>query len=407
MNKILILCADSNGGYPIPAVRGGAASILVEQLADGNEKKDLCDLTIVSFYDDAAFELAKKYRKTHFLWVKVPRLIKKMDDFLFWGIRKFKKNEKSISFRSLFSLLYYMYKAKGIVNKLDFDNIVIENNIPMALVFKKRRKNYNIFYHLHNIPRIDAKCRDVMKGVKKFICVSQFVANSICSEHSAIGQIPNEKTSILYNCVDTDLFRPLVGDCRIDELRKRLSITASDKVLIFVGRLTEEKGANIVLNAMKKLSSQYKLLIVGSFHYNIDVSSKYQDELKFMANELSNRVIFTGYVPHNDLPLYYNLAYLAVLPSMWDEPAGLTNLEAMACGVPVITTNSGGIPEYIGDSFIFDRDEDLVDNIVRTILELQEDRSLYERKSGESRAFVCSHFDKNDYIDKFINAIVN
>ena len=71
---------------------------------------------------------------------------------------------------------------------------------------------------------------------------------------------------------------------------------------------------------------------------------------------------------HQLLPKYYNAAILAVLPpSMWDEPTGLTMIEAMACGTPVITTRSGGIPRvcWLDAEHVLDRDENLPQNIAK------------------------------------------
>ena len=64
------------------------------------------------------------------------------------------------------------------------------------------------------------------------------------------------------------------------------------------------------------------------------------------------------------MPSIYQLGNIAVLPSMWEEPAGMTMVEAVVSGLPLITTNSGGIPEYISDdvAVLLDRDENLVDN---------------------------------------------
>lgn len=148
-----------------------------------------------------------------------------------------------------------------------------------------------------------------------------------------------------------------------------------------------------------------KALIVGSFHYNAEVKSDYQNKLHKMAEELGKRVIFTGYVQHDDLPYLYNLADIAILPSMWDEPAGLTNLEAMACGTPIITTNAGGIPEYIGEGTAYKRDDNLVNNIVKEVNRLIEDPQYYQNKSYNGRQLVEKNFNKNIYIDNLVKCL--
>lgn len=157
--KVLILTADSNGGYPVPAVKGGAVSTLIEHLAAGNNEKLLCDMEILSLYDLKAEKKAdKQYPNVKFTWVKVPGVLKLLDKCVFNFIRVAKKNEKAISFRSPFSLLYYIHRAKRIVNKTYADKIMPENNIPLVRVMRESKFPGQWYYHLHNVPRIDAGC---------------------------------------------------------------------------------------------------------------------------------------------------------------------------------------------------------------------------------------------------------
>ena len=84
-----------------------------------------------------------------------------------------------------------------------------------------------------------------------------------------------------------------------------------------------------------------KLLIAGSSFYGMNVKSSFEEEIINIAKTINNNIIFTGFVPYEEMPKVYNVADIAVLPSMWEEPAGLTIIESMACGIPVITTVSG------------------------------------------------------------------
>ena len=404
--KVLILTADSNGGYPVPASKGSAVSTLMEQLAEGNNAQRLCDMEIMSFYDEKAFEMAKQYPHITFLWVKPTALHRLLDKCAFNFIRLLKKNEKAVSFKSPFSLLYYIRKAGKRLRVTDADKVILENNIPLARALRKTPFRGQWFYHFHNVPRIDGGCRDVFERTTGFLCVSQFVADRLSAPDSAIGAIPADKTAVFYNCVDTAQFQPMPRDSgELAALRKKLGVADGDRVMIFTGRLTAEKGAEHLLRALQLLPENYKAVIVGSYHYNADVKSDYQQQLYALAESLKDRVIFTGYVQHDELPLYYNLADVAVLPSMWDEPAGLTNLEAMACGVPVITTNSGGIPEYVGDSVVLERGERLGEEIAERVQALLADSEGYERACRYSRQFVRDRFDKDRYINRFIEAL--
>lgn len=73
-----------------------------------------------------------------------------------------------------------------------------------------------------------------------------------------------------------------------------------------------------------------KILVVGSYLHGSKEKDKYVEYIKKLANELENKVIFTGFISQKEVNRIYNAADVAVLPSMWDEPAGLTMVEAMA-----------------------------------------------------------------------------
>ena len=137
------------------------------------------------------------------------------------------------------------------------------------------------------------------------------------------------------------------------------------------------------------------------------MTDSYQEKIRKLAAELEERVIFTEYVEQQIMPKYYNAADLAVLPSMWDEPAGLTMIEAMACGTPVITTRSGGIPEYVGDvAYVLDRDENLPQNIAKSIndyLELSSEKQEKIRNAGIQR--IREKFSADRYLERFIECI--
>lgn len=398
--KVLILTADSNGGYPVPATKGGAVSTLIEYLVAGNNEKILCEMEILSFYDELAYNKAKKdYPNIKFHWVYTPQIIKWMDNIIYYLVRILKKKEKAISFRSIASLLYYIRCAKKIIKNIDVDKIVLENNIPLIRIVRNSSFAGEWYYHFHNVPRINAGCREEFKKIKKFLCVSKYVADQICCSNSAIGEIKPEKTAVLLNCIDTSLFHPISKkDRKIVELKKKHGIKKEDFVIVFAGRLSDEKGADKVLYALKKLPNNVKLIIVGGLLSSFNGKSDYQEKLYQKSMQLKNRVIFTGYVNSCDMPLYYNLADVAVLPSMWDEPAGLTNIEALSCGLPVITTNSGGIPEYVNENgIILERNDDLVNNIAKSVLRIM--------NNGYHSCIDSSKYDMGEYIDKFVDAI--
>lgn len=401
--KVGIFIADSNGGYPVPAVKGGAVSTLVEHLVDENNKNKLIDMEIISLYNREAKEKSKNYPNVKFIWVRPPRIISWMDSIAFYIFRILLKKKKAISYKSIFSLIYYISKAISIVKTNTYEKIVLENNIPLAWIIKKSKYRGDYYYHLHNIPRINAGCKDVFQNATSILCVSNYVAEQVQKKDNPIGPIDPEKTRVLYNCIDTNHFQRVLDENKLKNYREKHGIKEDDKVVIFVGRLSKEKGVDKVLDAVIALDRpDIKLVIVGSLIYNVNIQDEYQQMLHKKAEILGDRVVFTGYISQDELPAYYSMADVAVLPSMWDEPAGLTMIEAMACGLPVITTNSGGIPEYVGSrGMIIEKDENVEKGICKLIeSELNEKKDF--QKLLDSSGYIKERFSSSKYLMEFL-----
>lgn len=93
--KVGIFIADSNGGYPVPASKGGAVSTLIEHLVKGNNEEKLVDMDIVTIYDPKAEQMSKAYPNINFIWIKPPAVVKWLDSVFFFLVRKAFKNMKS------------------------------------------------------------------------------------------------------------------------------------------------------------------------------------------------------------------------------------------------------------------------------------------------------------------------
>ncbi len=130
----------------------------------------------------------------------------------------------------------------------------------------------------------------------------------------------------------------------VSDLRNKLKLDGF--VIGFVGRLVAEKGIDTLLQAISKLKGNFTLLILTSMTVSRDIINP----IKGLA--LDNRVRIMDSVPHEEFPDYMNLFDVLVLPSettkTWKEQFGRVIIEAMACGVPVIGSSSGAIPEVIG-----------------------------------------------------------
>jgi glycosyltransferase involved in cell wall biosynthesis len=156
-----------------------------------------------------------------------------------------------------------------------------------------------------------------------------------------------------------------------------------------------------------KDTSNIKLIIIGgTFYGNAGNEDDFIRTLKGKAKRLKDRIIFTGFVPYEKMPDYLQLADIAVLPSMWEEPFGLTIVEALAAGLPLITTRSGGIPEICeGVATIVDK-ENVVNNLATAILDLYQHPEKREQmaKASIERARL---FDKETFARNFFEALEN
>ena len=146
----------------------------------------------------------------------------------------------------------------------------------------------------------------------------------------------NDKTSIIPMGCDTTAFSP---DNRVENYFGQ----GEKKAILFVGRLAEKKGVTYLIEAMKNVDNAI-LYIVGK--------GNLEDSLKEQAKELGNKVVFLGPKTHNELPNIYASADVFVAPSITakdgdKEGFGLVIVEAMASGVPVVASRSGGIVDII------------------------------------------------------------
>jgi glycosyltransferase involved in cell wall biosynthesis len=191
-------------------------------------------------------------------------------------------------------------------------------------------------------------------------------ANELAKKARAL--IPELEVTVIPNGIDTEHFRRLP---RNNMLAESLGlIKATPRVIGFAGELREKKGLRTLLDAYAQVNKQKPatLLIVG------DVRAG-EDKQIFEAFKLSNpdaKIIVTGFVSQNDLPVYYSLMDIFIHPSLRD---GLPNalLEAMACEKAVIVTPVGGIPDVVTDCengrFVRTNNSTELANIINELME--------------------------------------
>ena len=379
--------------FPVPAVKGGAVENLIENIAKAQEKEKKVNLNIICAYDFNAEKIAKeKFKNTNFNHIKVGKINKFIDQCISFVATKIFHKKNVMAYSYIFQRLGYYRKISSLLHKKDFGKIILENStgLYLALKWKKNYLRYEgrYYYHCHNKVNMDFGCIDIIEKTNKFISVSDYIGKDL---KNFSDRIKNKKFVTLKNIIDYEKFEKNITETEKNILKNKYHIDSNEKVIIFVGRLTEEKGIKQLLMAINDVTyKNFKLLIVGSYYFNTKVKSDFEKELDELVNKNKERIIFTGYINYNEIYQLYKISDFAVLPSMWDEPAGLTIQEAEACGLPVITTNSGGIPEYVinGSSIIIKKDENIVENLKTEIENLLYDEKKIKEMSNKSLEII-------------------
>jgi len=157
--------------------------------------------------------------------------------------------------------------------------------------------------------------------------------------------VPAGRISVVFPGVDT-AYCPVRDEAVLDEFRRRRNLP--QKFILFVGTLEPRKNLLTLLQAYAQFRRQtdagHKLVLGGGAGWLYQPISAAVEKLG-----LQDDVIFPGFIPDDELPLWYNSADVFVYPSLY-EGFGLPPLESMACGTPVIVSDASSLPEVVGDA---------------------------------------------------------
>lgn len=384
------ICFVTYGELPIPPVKGGAVENLVDLLLRDNQEKHTID--VYSIYNNDARLASEEYENCNFRFIKINKNI----DFINKTIRYLINRIPGIYIGNLF-----IKKCMKFLEKNSYDLIVVENKPEYGLILKKL--NTKLILHLHN----DVLNKNTKLSNKILSCYDTVytVSDYISERVKTIDR--NMKIKVLYNGIDTRTFNnELYIDKRL-EIRDNYNIGADDIVFIYSGRLIDKKGVKELIDAFVNIEVDHiKLLIVGSVNYGETITDSFTMELMKIASSKASDVVFTGYVNYNMLPLLLGASDIAIVPSKWNEPSGLVVCEALSAGLPLITTNVGGIPEIVDSNcaIIVDPNKDFVNQLKESMLLLinNEDLRINLSINGRKRAAL---FSKENYCKNFYQLI--
>ncbi|HEY9771541.1 MAG TPA: glycosyltransferase [Coleofasciculaceae cyanobacterium] len=202
--------------------------------------------------------------------------------------------------------------------------------------------------------------------------------------------------------INTDIY---TDSHEAQTLKETLRKTRSEVIIGYLGRIVVEKGLKTLLQALHKIKElPWQLVMVGT--------GEYETEFKQIARELqiNHKINYLGYVPHTKAPLYLSAFDLLVLPSEtqpnWKEQFGRVIIESMACGTPVIGSNSGEIPyliEATGGGLTFP--EAQPEALARQLSKLVEDRDLRSDLGQKGHQAVVENYTNSTLVRGFAATI--
>jgi spore coat protein SA len=386
----------SAGVLPIPAIHGGAVETLVENIINKNEEEKKLDITIFSIAFDRNLLEQYNYKYTNIQMIKIGKSI----DFIY---RLFEYVlAKIIPNRARKNL--YIFKVIQKLKKMNFDAVIIENRpqyvIPISSQIKTR-----VILHLHN----DTLNSSIANGLKVFnncdeiFTVSDYIRKRVLS---ITGSNIN-KIKVLFNGIDLKKFNGSPNSKKVEMVRNKYSLKKEDFLILFVGRLLEEKGVKELINAFNRLEGDnLVLIIVGSLWYDNNEDSGYINQIKRLADTSPHEILFTGYVDHTEIPLYHASSKIIVIPSKWEEPCSLAVFEALSSGVATIVSDSGGTPEIVGlnNALIANRKPNFTDSLHLSLSDLINNTSLRGKLEKNSKEHV-KRYSLDNYFKDFVELL--
>jgi glycosyltransferase involved in cell wall biosynthesis len=288
----------------------------------------------------------------------------------------------------------------------DFDIIHIhELRTVLAVIVRYYANKYGIPYILQprgSVPTIgkskQKKLFDILFGRAIIRDATKIIASSKIESdqyRDVFPKLKDEKIVHMPNGIDLETYQNLPQK---GEFKKKYSINADEKIILFLSRIHERKGADTLIEAFTKLKSEFenaKLVIAGP-------DEGYLDKLKLIVSKLNieSDVIFPGPLYEKDKLEAYVDAGVFVLPSKNRyESFGNVVLEACACGTPVIVTNNCGVSEWINNEvgYVVEYDKDQLRDAIFKILS---DEGLRKRFGEEGKKLVMEEFGWDGIVRK-------
>ena len=300
-----------------------------------------------------------------------------------------------------FLILSEFFASYKIARKEHIDMIHAHWILPQGFVavFLKKLLKIPLLVTVHGSDLFPLKNR-LFKKLQHFVIKNSdyITVNSIATRNELLNRFPlySSKIKVIPMGIDVNIFKKR-------NLKKPKKYT-KNTILLFVGRLSDQKGIQYLIDAMPDLvryDSKIKLLIIGEGPYEKRLRERAN------ANKVTSNIEFVGSIPTTEIAKYYNFADIFILPSLSNktgtEALGLSLLEAMASRCAVIGTKVGGIRFIIKDGYngvlIEQKDSH---NISSAIIMLLKDKKKARKLGKNAAEFVKKHYSWDKISKDFI-----
>lgn len=386
MIKLAII---SPGFLPVPAIKGGAVEQLITSILDENEKNHTFDIDIYTIYDSKLNKINYKYTNI----ITVGNLNKKYMSHFLHGIKNFfykiKHNHKKDTFMG------YQFAKKYRRNY--YDAVLVENNMDIFLSLLPQLSKEKKYFHLHNDfnnndpAKTIYKTKQIIKYADQILVVSDFLKEKLL-------KLGATKVLVIWNGIEAKQLKT-VDDSKKYMIKKKIGASCKDVIVTYIGRIDPSKGIQEYLEAMQNLKEKkhIKGLIIG------DYKNGYGEKLK--EKYKSKNIIFMGYIENKHINEFLAITDILVVPTQVEEAFGLSALEAMSMGVPIVASDSGNLPFLLRDTRapIIERNEKFVLKLTQTIYRLSSLSSV-RKKIGEVERKNSQEYpqSKKDYFNEII-----
>ncbi|MDQ0483396.1 glycosyltransferase family 4 protein [Guptibacillus hwajinpoensis] len=304
---------------PVPAIRGGAIQIYLEAVTKLLAKHH--QVTVISI-EDKDLQQSETVDGVHFV----------------------RMNQEN-----------YVTEIKNFISSKKFDVIHVCNRPLWIETLKESSPSSKFILSIHNEMFALGKMTDeegekCVSLVSKIVTVSDYIGQTITSRFpSAKG-----KVQTVYSGVDLTSYHPrwtAKGKQLRQSIRSQLQLS-NKKIVLFVGRLSKVKGPHILLHSLPEIIAQHPdahLVFIGSKWFGENNVNNYVKHLYTLGAMYPDNITFIKFVEPKDIPKLYSMADVFVCCSQWQEPLARVHYEAMAAGLPVLTSDRGGNPEVINE----------------------------------------------------------